>query len=62
MWLNEPMNQHKKTILGFKIYLIIQVVVLTRVGHQWSHHCCCFIHVKLLQRGLLWLEGCPPAP
>lgn len=42
------------------IYLIIQVVVLTRVGHQWSHHCGCFIHMKLLQGGLLWLEGCPP--
>lgn len=50
----------RKQIAWTMIYLIIQVVVLTRVGHQWSHHCGCFIHMKLLQGGLLWLEGCPP--
>lgn len=42
------------------MYLIVQVGIETRVGHQRSHHCGGFINMKLLQRGLLWLKSCPP--
>lgn len=43
------------------IHLIVQVMVLARVGHEWSHHCCRFIDMKLLHGGSLGLEGCSPA-
>lgn len=43
------------------IYLIIQVLVPARVGHEWSHRCGRFIDVELLHGGPLGLKGCSPA-
>lgn len=43
------------------LYLVVEVVILTRLGHQWHHHGCCFVHMELLQGVFLWLEGFPPA-
>lgn len=51
----------KQALTNICLYLVVHIVVPTRVGHQWRHHCGCFIHMKLLQGGVLWLEGCLPA-
>lgn len=43
------------------MYLVVEVIVLARVGHEWSRHRHCVIDVEFLHGGPLGLEGCSPA-
>lgn len=37
------------------LYLVVEIVLLTCVGHQWHHHWHHFVHMELLQGGFLFL-------